>query len=417
MAIDNGNPSATVGATAIASSSRTVVPPVEKPGKFSGANFKGWQQRVFFWLTTLGMQKFTSEEPSVPAADMPDNEKFMVVEAWKQTNFLCKGYILSALEDDLYNVYSALNTSKELWDALEKKYKIEDAFLKKFMVAKFLDYKMIDNKTVGTQVQELQLIFHDFIAEGMVVNEVFQVAAMIEKLPPSWRDFKNYLKHKRKEMKLENLVIRLKIEEDNKIAEKKSRGNSTIKGDNIVEDIAPKKCNLVENPKEWWIDSGATRHVCAVKEAFATYSTAGPEEEIFIGNNAIAKIEGYGKIFLKMTSGKVLTLNNVLHVPTIRKNLASTSLLIKNRFKCLFISDKVIVSENEIKDEAIETFKQYKNEVENQSNKKIKMIRSDRGGEYESPFAEICSEYGIIYQTTAPYTTQSNGIAERKIRY
>ena len=65
------------------------------------------------------------------------------------------------------------------------------------------------------------------------------------------------------------------------------------------------------------------------------------------------------------------------------------------------------------KDEAIKAFKQYKNEVENQLNKKI---RSGRGREYESPFAEICSEYGIIHQTTAPYTPQSNEIAERKNR-
>ncbi|XP_070043149.1 uncharacterized protein [Nicotiana tomentosiformis] len=217
VAIDNENPSATVAATTIASSSRTVVPLAEKPGKYSGANFKGWQQRVFFWLTTLGMQKFTSEDPPVPAADMPDNEKFMIVEAWKQVDFFCKGYILSALEDDLYNVYNVMNTSKELWDALEKKYKTKDACLKIFVVAKFLDYKIMDSKTVGTQVQELQLIFHGLSAEGMVVNDAFQVAAMIERLPFSWRDFKNYLKHKRKEMKLEDLVICLKIEGDNKI--------------------------------------------------------------------------------------------------------------------------------------------------------------------------------------------------------
>ena len=91
------------------------------------------------------------------------------------------------------------------------------------MVAKFLDYKMVDSKTVGSQVQELQLILHDLIAEDMVVNEAFQVAAMIEKLSPSLNDFKNYLKHKRKEMNLEDLVIRLKIEEDTKKAEEKSR--------------------------------------------------------------------------------------------------------------------------------------------------------------------------------------------------
>ena len=66
------------------------------------------------------------------------------------------------------------------------------------------------------------------------------------------------------------------------------------------------------------------------------------------------------------------------------------------------------------KDETIDAFKQYKIEVENQLNKKIKMIRSDRGGEYEFPFQEICLENEIIHQMTAPYTPQQNGVAERK---
>ena len=67
-----------------------------------------------------------------------------------------------------------------MWDTLEKKYKTEDACLKKFVVAKFLDYKMVDCKTVGSQVHEIQHILHDLIAEDMVVNEAFQVAAMIK---------------------------------------------------------------------------------------------------------------------------------------------------------------------------------------------------------------------------------------------
>ena len=89
-------------------------------------------------------------------------------------------------------------------------------------------------------MQELQLILHDLIDKDMVVNEDFQVAAMIEKLPPSWNDLKNYLKHNRKEMKLEDRVIWFKIEEDNRNAEKKSRKSSTIIGVNIVEE-APTK--------------------------------------------------------------------------------------------------------------------------------------------------------------------------------
>lgn len=68
------------------------------------------------------------------------------------------------------------------------------------------------------------------------------------------------------------------------------------------------------------------------------------------------------------------------------------------------------------KDEALEVFKHYKNEVENQLTKRIKIFCSDRGGEYGASFNEFCCESGIIYQTTAPYSPQSNDIAERKNR-
>ena len=68
------------------------------------------------------------------------------------------------------------------------------------------------------------------------------------------------------------------------------------------------------------------------------------------------------------------------------------------------------------KDEALEMFKHFKNEVENQLDRKIKVIRSDRGGEYEAPFGDFCSQHGIIHQTTASYSLQQNGVAERKNR-
>ena len=60
---------------------------------------------------------------------------------------------------------------------------------------------------------------------------------MIEKLPPSWNDFKNYLKNKHKEMKLKDLVIQLKIEEDKKTAENKSHQSIGV---NIVEEFPTK---------------------------------------------------------------------------------------------------------------------------------------------------------------------------------
>lgn len=97
------------------------------------------------------------------------------------------------MKEDLCNVYSVHRISKELWNTLEKKYKTEDT--KKFMAAKFLEFKMVDNKSVISQVQELQVIIHDFLAKFMIVKESFQVTNFIEKSPPLWKECINYLKY------------------------------------------------------------------------------------------------------------------------------------------------------------------------------------------------------------------------------
>jgi transposase InsO family protein len=69
------------------------------------------------------------------------------------------------------------------------------------------------------------------------------------------------------------------------------------------------------------------------------------------------------------------------------------------------------------KDEAFGKFKEFKKMVENQKERQIKVLRSDRGGEYFSKeFSTFCEENKIIHQMTAPYTPQHNELAERKNR-
>ena len=69
------------------------------------------------------------------------------------------------------------------------------------------------------------------------------------------------------------------------------------------------------------------------------------------------------------------------------------------------------------KSEVFEKFKEYKSEVENQLGKSIKVLRSNRGGEYLSQeFQDYLKENGILSQWTPPYTPQLNGVSERRNR-
>src|ERR1044072_6030077 len=66
--------------------------------------------------------------------------------------------------------------------------------------------------------------------------------------------------------------------------------------------------------------------------------------------------------------------------------------------------------------EVFSVFKLFKAMVENQSEKKIKVLRTDGGGEFCShEMEEFCKENGIIHDITAPYT-QHNGVTERRNR-
>ncbi|PKI44279.1 hypothetical protein CRG98_035353 [Punica granatum] len=171
---------------------------------------------MLFYLTTLNLSRFLIENAPTLSVGESDVQAFSAVDAWKHSDYLCRNYIMNSLHDSFYSVYQGFKTAKELWKSLDRKYKSEDAGAKKFLVERFLDFKMVDSRTIMGQVQEFQVLLHEIQAEGMVLNESFQVVVVIEKLPPGWKDFKNYLKHKRKEMTMEDLVVELQIEEDNK---------------------------------------------------------------------------------------------------------------------------------------------------------------------------------------------------------
>ena len=62
-------------------------------------------------------------------------------------------------------------------------------------------------------------------------------------------------------------------------------------------------------------------------------------------------------------------------------------------------------------------FKEFKALVENQTRKKIKIFRSDNGGEYISKeFIDFCKKESIKKETIVPYTLEQNGVVERKNR-
>ncbi|GJX04579.1 cullin repeat-like-containing domain-containing protein [Tanacetum coccineum] len=95
--------------------------------------------------------------------------------------------------------------------------------------------------------------------------------------------------------------------------------------------------------REWNLDSGATIHVVGSRNSFTTYRAV-TGRQVMMANRDKADVCGVGTVQIKFTSGKTVTLHNVLHVPTISKSLVSVGKLDEHGFKIAIESRKVVIT-------------------------------------------------------------------------
>ncbi|RVW41670.1 Retrovirus-related Pol polyprotein from transposon TNT 1-94 [Vitis vinifera] len=303
--------------------------------RFDGSNFTRWQDKVRFLLTALKI--FYILDPTLAPLPKPkENDTPQVVAARKkreEDELICKGHILNALSDRLYDLYTNTNSAREIWEALENKYKAEE--------------EVIVNKLKVLKIE---------------LPEAFQVGAIVAKLPSSWKGYRKRILHKSEDYSLEEIQKHLRIEKNRDQETKwwKSpmvgltkpmrfqrpnhlRGPCFVCGkpghyarecrfrkdqkgvvvNAIDEEIIATLsdvCVVQGKVQGWWYDTCATVHVTYDKSLFKTFEDAKGDQEV--------------------------TLKNVLYVPDMNKNLVSGDLLGKPGIKAVFESDKLILTKS-----------------------------------------------------------------------
>ncbi|XP_026410314.1 uncharacterized protein LOC113305508 [Papaver somniferum] len=182
--------------------------------RFEGEGFTRWKETLKFNLMFLKLWYILENGlEAIPAAtDKDDEELRKIGKKREEDDFMCGGHILNALGLNVYNAHRTYGTGKELWTALKKKYKISDASNKKFLICNFMDWKMVDSKSIIAQVSDLFLIVNHLKYAGIDFVSSFIVGVIISRLPPSWNSYKKKLKHDETDYDLEGLQRHLRIE-------------------------------------------------------------------------------------------------------------------------------------------------------------------------------------------------------------
>ncbi|GJX20941.1 zinc finger, CCHC-type containing protein [Tanacetum coccineum] len=233
---------------------------------------------------------------------------------------------------------------------------VEDASSKKFLVSNFNNYKMVDSRSVMEQYHELLQILGQFTQHGLNMNESIYVSSIIDKLPPSWKDFKHTLKHSKDELSLVKLGNHFRIEETLRAEESDKGKGKEIAGSslvNMIEDgivvlkrtmvetllVRDKDLRILIHHKMMHLLGGLTRmqlvmhvRIVAGLRLFIWYKM----DPFFpMGDKSTKPILDRGNVVLKFSSRKTITLVNVMAVVRLpepkRKNLS------KKGIDCIFI--------------------------------------------------------------------------------
>ncbi|KAH9753660.1 hypothetical protein KPL71_015154 [Citrus sinensis] len=217
----------------------------------------------------------------------------------------------------------------------------------------------------------------------------------------------------------------------------------------------------VASSSEWILDTGATCHLCPIKEWFTDFRNL-ESGAVVMGNDQHCRTMGIGTIRLKMFDGIIRELKEVRFIPTLKKNLIYVGALEAKGYKVTiedgtmkFTNGAMVILQgvrrhnlyylkggttNEANvvevhsdttklwhvrlghagEKSLQTLMRHGllKEIGGDSNwQKIKVLRYDNDGEYTSdPFLQVCQNEGIKRHFTVRHTPQQNDVAERMNR-
>ncbi|WVZ74821.1 hypothetical protein U9M48_022948 [Paspalum notatum var. saurae] len=296
------------------------------------------------------------------------------LQRFTETNTLFRVAILSAFTNRLVDVYMHIKDGKELWDALEAKFGASGAGSDLYIMESFHDFKMVNDKSIVQQAHDIQCIAKELEILKCSLPDPFVAGCIIAKLPSSWRSFATALKHKRTKISVEELIASFDVEE--KARAKDTKGGEGHSVANTVQNqrnqgkgkgkFKPnkttnfkKKKNKAELPCFTCGELGHFSKDCPEREdrrgkrdgnrqSSKTVNTVTRDCSVLMGNGSAAYVLGTGMVDLKFTLGKIVQLKNVQHVPSMNKNLVSGSLLLRDGFKVVLESNKIVVSRHDL---------------------------------------------------------------------
>ncbi|GKB83838.1 hypothetical protein Tco_0950733 [Tanacetum coccineum] len=90
-----------------------------KLDKFEGVDFKRWQKKMHFLLSSMSVVYVLTTPMLEDGGDNPTVEQVRKRAKWDNDDYVCRVLILNGMSDSLFDIYQNVETFKELWETLQ----------------------------------------------------------------------------------------------------------------------------------------------------------------------------------------------------------------------------------------------------------------------------------------------------------
>nr|GMC73963.1 Retrovirus-related Pol polyprotein from transposon TNT 1-94 [Ipomoea batatas] len=157
--------------------------------------------------------------------------------------------------------------------------------------------------TLMEQFHEIVRILGQIRHHGMNMDDSIAIASIIDKLPPSWNKVHRALMQRKEELTMEQLGSHLlRRMEKGKERHGLNAGCATVHTLKRTVKFGRKRCkaylqvivakevaNGNKTDDSWWVDTGATRHVCKDMNLYKSYKNLEDGPSLFMGNDSMVK--------------------------------------------------------------------------------------------------------------------------------
>lgn len=362
--------------------------------RFDGSDFNIWKFQVQQHLD--GHDLLEVLDP----ANQPSSPDDPGYTAWKRNDKRARIIITSALAFSQLKFIVTCTSAHSMWTKLSSIYEQRSGACLSTLQQKFYEYRMDEDASMASHLSTIETMAQQLRDLGAPMVESAVVTKIICSLSSKYRHFRSAwdsvsvqdqtllnlssrlmkeesmaTEDSKKEPAKDAALISKKLSKEDYIKEKKKttrcaychrRGHwiKECRSRQAAQERKDKKQDAAaliastqvlasssaqsSSKTTWLIDSGATHHICTMRNAFATFEDISDKSHaVRFGDDSEVYAKGIGNVRIKPSaSSDILTLKSVLFVPDMNINLFSVPAADENGANCSFSNGKVWIKRN-----------------------------------------------------------------------